>query len=149
MESKRDNMSLGCAGLLEGTGANTFKITNTVNVLIAGRSYQKPATDSLPFTAGHTSLAAKQTCAFFVHIDTALAVTTTQSAIVSNSQAQGYVKGAWEWPAEVAGKACIGAIVVDCQNAAVFVPNTTDLGATDVVDTYHNVAHDYGVPIGY
>lgn len=144
----RDSVSLGAAGLAEGTNANTFKTSNILHALISGRAYVKAATDNLPFSAGHTSLAAKQMCAFFVFMDSALAITTVQSAIVSNAQAVGYVKGAWEWPM-VTAKVCIGAIVVDAQNAAVFVPNTTDLGATDVVDTYHNAALDYGVPITY
>lgn len=148
MNTRRDNMSLSCAGLLEGTNANTFKTTNPVDFQIGGRMFHKAATDNLPFSAGHTSLAAKQTCAFFVMLDTAGAVTTVQSAIAANSQAQGYIKGAWEWPGENA-KVCIGAIVVDAQNAAVFVPNTTDLGATDVVDTYANAGPDQGVPIVY
>lgn len=144
----RDSVSLGAAGLAEGTNANTFKTSNILHFLIGGRAYVKAATDNLPFSAGHTSLAAKQTCAFFVFLDSAGAVTTVQSTVVANSQANGYQKGAWEWPM-VTSKACIGAIIVDAQNAAVFVPNTTDLGATDVVDTYANAALDYGVPITY
>lgn len=154
MSSSKDRNSrvFGCAGLAEGTNANTFKITNAFAAEIEGRTYQKAATDNLAFSAGHTSLAAKQICAFYVWMDTALAITTTQSAVASNSQAVGYQKGAFEWPSEVptgTHKVCIGAIVVDAQNAAVFVPNTTDLGAADVVDTYHNVGGDYGVPITY
>ena len=75
-------------------------------------------------------------------------MSTTQSAIVNNAQAASYVPGAWEWPKN-ATKACIGAIVIDAQNAATFTPNSTDFAATDVVDTFHNVADDYGVPITY
>jgi len=148
MRGIRTAYSLGCAALAEGTNANTFQIAAAVDFMINGRCYRKAATDNLAFTSGHTSLAAKEICAFFVLIDTAAAVTTQQSAIKPNSQAQTYVPGAWEWPI-VANKACVGAIVVDAQNAAVFVPNTTDLGATDVVDTYHNAGDDYGVPITY
>lgn len=148
MKTLREAYSLGCAGLAEGTNANTFKTSNIVHYCINGRTYVKAATDNLAFSSGHTSLAAKQICAFFVWIDTAGTVTTTQSTVASNSQATGYVKSAFEWPV-VADKACLGAIVVDAQNAAVFVPNTTDLGATDVVDTYHNVADDLGVAITY
>jgi hypothetical protein len=149
----RNSRALGCAGLAEGTNANTFKTSNILHYDINGRCYVKAATDNLAFSSGHTALAAKQICAFFVWLDASGNVTTTQSAIVANSQAAGYVKGAFEWPSEVADsatqKVCVGAIVVDAQNAATFTPNSTDLGATDVVDTYHNVAGNYGVPITY
>jgi hypothetical protein len=146
--STRDSVSLGSAGLAEGTNANTFKTSNIVHYVINGRAYVKAATDNLAFSAGHTALAAKQTCAFFVLIDTAGTVTTQQSTIKSNTQASGYLAGAWEWP-HVTNKACLGAIVVDAQNAATFTPNSTDLSATDVVDTFHNVALNYSAPITY
>jgi hypothetical protein len=146
--SQRDNCSLGCAGLAEGTNANTFKTSNIVHYVINGRCYVKAATDNLAFSAGHTAQIAKQICAYFVLIDTAGTVTTQQSTIKSNSQAQGYLAGAWEWP-HVANKAVLGAIVVDAQNAATFTAAATDLGAADVVDTYHNVADNYGTPVTY
>lgn len=146
--SFRDNVCLGAAGLAEGLNANTFKTSNIVHYTIGGRAYVKAATDNLAFTAGHTSLAAKQICAFFVWLDSSGNVTTTQSTIKSNDQATGYAAGAWDWPFSDT-KCCIGAIVVETENAAVFVPNTTDLGAADVIDTYQNVALDYGLPVAY
>jgi hypothetical protein len=39
-------------------------------------------------------------------------------------------------PALSRDKARIGFIRVKCQNAATFTPTVTDLGATDVIDTY-------------
>lgn len=148
MRSLDPNYSLGSAGLAEGTNANTFKTSNILHYCIGGRAYVKAATDNLAFSSGHTALAAKQKCAFFVWLDAAGNVTTTQSSIVPNAQAQGYVPGAWEWPKQ-ATRACIGAIIIDAQNAATFTANSTDFGATDVVDTFANVADDYGVPITY
>jgi hypothetical protein len=148
MKTTRDSSSLGCAGLAEGTNANTYKTSNILHYQSGGRTFVKAATDNVAFSAGHTALAAKQTCCFFVFIDTSGNLTTVQSAIVPNSQSQGYQKGAWEAPM-VAGKACIGAIIVDAQNAATFTPGSTDLGATDVVDTYVNFGDDYGVPVTY
>lgn len=145
MNTIRNCMSLGCAGLAEGTNANTFKTSNILHYLINGRAYVKAATDNIAFSAG-TALAAKQLCAFFVLIDAAGTVTTQQSAILPNSQAASYVARAIEWP-HVADKAVIGAIVVDAQNAATFTPASTDLGAADIVDTYHNAAMDYGTAI--
>lgn len=147
----RNSVSLGCAGLAEGTTtANTFGHANAFDVQIEGRTFRKAAAaDNLAFSAGHTALAVLQMCAFFVWVDTAGAVTTTQSAIVPGTTAAGYAKGAWEWPGELAGKVCIGAIVVETRSAATFTPNSTDLGAANVIDTYHNVGLDYGKPITY
>lgn len=146
--SFRDNVSLGAAGLAEGTNANTFKITNAIHYVIGGRAYYKAATDNLAFSNGHTALTAKQKCAFFVWLDSSGNVTTTQSSIVPNAQSNSYAAGAWDWPHSPT-LCCIGAIVVDAQNAATFTPNSTDLGATDVVDTYVNAALDYGLPVAY
>lgn len=148
MKSIRPAYSLGAAGLAEGTNANTFRLTNALAYVVAGRSYLKAATDNLAFSAGHTALAVNQTCAFFVWLDAAGTVTTTQSAIRTSPAGAGYVPGAWEWPEQV-DKACIGAIVIRTANAATFTANSTDFSATDVIDTFHNVADDYGVPITY
>lgn len=148
MRTLDPNYSLGCAGLAEGTNANTFKTSNILHYVIGGRSYVKAATDNLAFSSGHTALAAKQMCAFYVWLDSSGNVTTTQSAIVNNRQSASYVAGAWEWPKQ-ATRVCIGAMVIDAQNSATFTPNSVDLSATDVVDTYHNAADDYGVPITY
>lgn len=148
MKTIRKSYSLGAAGLAEGTNANTFRTTNAVHYVIDGRAFLKAATDNLPFSAGHTALAAKQTAAFFVWLDAAGAVTTTQAAVRPSPAGAAYVPGAWEWP-EAADKACIGAIVIRTDNVATFTANTTDFGATDVVDTFHNVADDYGVSITY
>lgn len=148
MKTIRKSYSLGAAGLAEGTAANTFRTTNAVTYVIDGRSYFKAATDNLAFSAGHAALAAKQTSAFYVWLDAAGAVSTTQAAVRPSPAGTGYLAGAWEWP-EADGKACIGAIVIRTDNAATFTANTTDFGAADVIDTFHNVADDYGVPITY
>lgn len=142
----RENACLSAAGLAEGTNANTFKTTYAISYNIGGRTYYKAATDNLAFSAG-TALAAKQVCVFFVMIDSAGTVTTEQSTIYANATAaSGYKKVAFEWP-NPATKACIGAIRVVTNNAATFTPTSTDLGATDVVDTFFDVALDYGNPV--
>lgn len=149
MQTKRDSYSLGHPSLAEDdVNANKFEINKAVDYVINGRCYTKAATANLGFSNGHTALAAKQTCAFFVMLDTSGNVTTTQSAIVPSTAGTSYRPGAWEWPDE-SGKACIGAIVVRTDNAATFTPNTTDLGATDVVDTYVIPGPDYSLPIAY
>lgn len=153
MNTIRDNYSLGAAGLAEGTNANTFKTSNILHYQIAGRAYVKAATDNIAFAAGTFSAfvaqAAQKLCAYFFHIDSAGAVTVQQSAQVPNNQVAGYKAGAFEWPPEVEGLTCIGALVVDTRNAATFTAGATDLGAADVTDTFYNVALDYGRPISY
>ncbi len=145
----RENLCLGFASLAEDdVNANRFEINAAVAFQINGRLYTKAATANLQFSAGHTALAAKEMCAFFVCLDVNGNVTTIQSPIVKNNQEAGYVPGAWEWP-NPSDRAVIGAIVVDCRNAATFTPNTTDLGAADVTDTYVHVGIDYGRPIAY
>lgn len=141
---------LGYASLAEDdVNANKFEINAAFSYVINGRVYTKAATANLSFSTG-TALAAKQQCAFFVLIDSSGNVTTQQSTIVSTiaNTTTPYVAGAWEIP-KVADKACIGAIVVQCNNAATFTPGTTDLGATDVVDTYLHFGPDLNVPVPF
>lgn len=142
----RENVCLSAAGLAEGTNANTFKTTYAITYNIGGRTYYKGATDNLTFSTG-TALAAKEVCVFFVWINSAGTVTTTQSSIVPNATAaSGYVKTAFEWP-HSSTLACIGALRVVTNNSATFTPGSTDLAATDVVDTFYDVALDYSQPI--
>lgn len=145
MRGIRSCYSLGCAGLAEGTNANTFKTSNAIQYVIAGRSYYKAATDNLAFSSG-TAMAAKKKAVFWVLIDAAGTVTTEQSTTYDGSQSASYVSRAIE-PPLYADKACIGAIVIETHNAATFTPGSVDLSATDVVDTYANFADDYGVPV--
>lgn len=138
--------SLGAAGLAEGTNANTFKTSNILHYAINGRTYVKAATDNLAFSSGHTALGNSEQCVFFVFLDSSGTVSTTQSAVVKNTTHQSYVAKAVEWP-QVANKACIGAIRVQCNASGTFTPTSTDLGAANVTDTYYDVGPDMGVPI--
>lgn len=148
MHTKRDNYVLSSAALGEDdANANQFEIFKAFDFVIAGRTYSKALTAALTFTAGHTALAANQMCAFFVLIDAAGTITTEQSTIVPAPAATGYVPGAWEWP-DPPTKAVVGAIVVRT-GATTFTPNSTDLGAANVTDTYVNATTDYGQPITY
>ena len=127
--------ALSYALLAEGTNANTFKTTNTAVYAINGVIYSKAATDNIAFSSGHTSLAAGDSCLFGVFLDSAGNFTTGQGNIVKTADITAK-KEALKLPVVPADKALIGSIRVQCDNSAVFVPNTTDLGATDVVDTY-------------
>lgn len=152
MRTLRSAYSLGAAGLAEGTGANTFQIANILHYCINGRAYRKAVTDNIAFAA-ETSLtsafaaqAALKVAMYFFFIDTAGAVTVSQGTSYPATTQQDYVSRAIEWP-EVANKACFGAMKIQTNNAATFTPGSTDLSATDVVDTYANVGDDYGVPM--
>lgn len=156
MRTVRDNFSHGNAGLAAGTNSGTFKTTNNAGSTIAGRASLKAATDNIAFSAmvktpavPFVNLAASQQCAFFVSLDAAGNVVEEQSKIAPSTTGAGYVKGAWEWPAETPTYACIGAIVVSCNASGAFTPGTTSLGAGNQTVTYVNAGPDYGVPITY
>lgn len=123
----------GKAGLAEGTNANTFKTTNAVNYSIDGVVYAKAATDNIAFAAVSGSVfaaqAAGETRYYLFQIDSAGAITVKQSA------------AGGEIPAVDASRCALGAMKIVCNNAATFTPGSTDLGATDVVDTFY----DFGV----
>jgi hypothetical protein len=150
MRTIRPAYSLGSAGLAEGTNANTFKTSNILHYAIGGRAYVKAATDNIAFAAHSSSalaaLAALKTAMFFFFIDSAGTITVVQGTTYPATGQQDYVSRAIEWP-ELANNACIGAMKIQTNNAATFTAGSTDLGATDVVDTFYNVADDYGVPV--
>lgn len=111
--------------------AEEFKTTATVTFTNDGVFKSKSATDNLVFSSGHTSLAAGQSCLFGVFLEADGDVVTTQGPIVVNGDP-------CPVPAYPNNCTLIGLIQVDTANAAVFVPNTTALDATDVTDTYIN-----------
>lgn len=137
--NSRDNVCLTSAGLAEGTNANTFQIVRAFDARIAGRNVRKAATDNIAFAAftgtSITALAAGQICAFFFMMDAAGTVTVIQSTIKTRPGLAAYEAGVWEWP-DRDGYACIGALTVRTNGTATFTAGSTDLGATDVVDTF-------------
>jgi len=150
MRATRDCYSLGAAGLAEGTNANTFKTSNILHYVINGRAYVKAATDNIAYAAHSSSaiaaLAAKKTAVFFYCINAAGTITVIQGTTYPATTEQDYESRAIDWPI-VADNAVIGALKIQTNNAATFTAGSTDLGATDVVDTHYDVADDYGVPI--
>lgn len=149
----RDNVSLGNAGIAEGTNANTYKTSNILHYRIAGQAYVKAATDNVAFAArsgtSFTALTASKVSVFFVLIDAAGTLVMRQSAVKDSATAQTYQAGAFEWPAEEDNYAVIGAIKVATNASGAFTATSTDLGASNQTVTYFNAAGDYGVPITY
>lgn len=150
MRGTRTRYSLGSAGLAEGTAANTFQIATPFAYVIDGRAYHKAATNDIAFAAHSSSalaaLAAKKTAVFFFFINSSGTVTVVQGTTYPATTEQDYVSRAIEWP-DLASNACFGALKIQTNNAATFTAGSTDLSATDVVDTFYNVADDYGVPV--
>lgn len=141
MIATRDNYAMTAGGIAEGTNANTFKTTYAINAEIDGRAVYKAATDNIAFAVftgtTHTALAAKQTCAFFHMMNAAGTITQLQSTIKASTLGTTYEPGVWEWPARE-GYACIGATVIRTDGSATFTAGSTDLGASDVVDTHYD-----------
>lgn len=130
------NMGLSKAGLAEGTAANTFKTANTFLFTVDGVVYSYAATDNVAFSSGHTALGNNQTSLFAVWIDSASAVTTTQGDVVNTVDLTDN-KVALKMPDILDDKALIGLIKV-ATAVATFTPGSTDLGATNVTDTYYD-----------
>jgi hypothetical protein len=139
MNTTRDNYALTAGGIAEGTNANTFKTTYAITAEIEGRAVYKAPTDNIAYAAftgtSITALAARQTCAFFYMMNAAGAITAIQSSIKPSTLSASYQPGVWEWP-DREGFVCIGATVIRTDGTATFTAGSTDLGASDVVDTH-------------
>ncbi len=149
----RDNVCLTSAGLAEGTNANTYQIVRAFDARINGRAIRKGATDNIAFAAfTGTSLAAQSAgtiAAYFFMMDAAGTVTVIQSAIRVRPGLAAYEAGVWEWP-DRDNFVCIGALTVRTNGTATFTAGSTDLGATDVVDTFIDaVPNVTAKPIAY
>lgn len=133
--------TFGSAGLAEGTNANTFKIDTAeagVMYAINGLAYHKADTDNIAFTT-HAAQAALTTCVYLVQIDSGGTISTKKGNEELNADlAAGKV--ALHFPEPDADRCALGAIKVKCENAATFTAGSTDLGASDVTDTYYNFA---------
>jgi len=167
MQTKRDNLSLGMAGFAAGTTAGTFKTNNAVNYQIAGRVYQKAATDNIAFTPMPKAVTpavpvvpANKTQVYFISVDPAgncffeqARSSVTDAGVLrgmgGSSTGAGYNPSAYEWPTESNGFAIIGAIKVATNASGSFTAATTSLAAANQTVTFYNVAEDYGVAIPY
>lgn len=134
--SNGGTMGLSKAGLAEGAAANTFKTANTFLFTVDGVVYSLAATDNLAFSSGHTALGNNQTSVFAVWVDASNNITTTQGDVVDNSALTADTK-ALKMPDIVDAKALVGLIKVKT-DVATFTAGSTDLGATNVTDTYYD-----------
>lgn len=133
----RDLLGTRChnkALLAEGTNAGTIKTTNAISYSINGILYTKAATDNIAVNALPVQ-AAGETRWYLIQIDSAGAITLKQSTASPTAL-----------PDPDNDKCPIGLLKIVTANAATFTAGTTDLGATDVVDTFYDITVSPGVP---
>ena len=99
--------------------------------------HKTPKTDGseptpVPFTAGHTSLAASQKCLVAFTVNAAGDFTSYQSSIVAASADDP------EWPAIPITQACFGGVKIETSSSGTFVFGTEDLNDAQVTDTYYD-----------
>jgi hypothetical protein len=126
---------LGNPTVIESAGTANEMSHSAFPFAVDGIAYTKAADTDFPFTAGHTSLAAGESCIFLLQTTTGGTISTKQSNIADNDSGELLV-----WPEADDGQCAFAALKVRCNSTAVFVPNTTDLGAANVVDTFYNFA---------
>lgn len=153
MLTPRDNYSLGCAGLVAGT-TSTISIGNAMAFGIAGRTFQKAAAANVvpALRTGATAAVAltlNQACVFWWWLDTAGALTYSQSDVRNSATHAQYVPGAFGMPGEEAGYTLIGAVKITTNASGAFTIGTTAMGAANTTATFYNFGLDYGVPITF
>lgn len=151
--TKRDAFAINTPGLAEaGTLAGGVQRALACQYVIDGRTFNLAAADNIAMAAfpgtSFTTLTAGQICPFFFMVNAAGTMTVLQGTPVTAPNRPGYIPNAFEWP-DRENHACIGAMIVQTNNAATYQPNVTDLSATDVVDTFVHPGPDYSRPIAY
>lgn len=135
------------AGLAEGTNSATIKIAAPngagVDYSIDGLAYHKADTDNITMTA-LTAQAALTTCLYLVSLNSSgdLSIKKGTEELTADLTAG---KRVLHWPTPDSDKCPIGAFKIGLVNAATFTSGTTDLGASDVTDTYYDFAG--GMPV--
>ena len=126
-------MTLTAGGLTYGSSVNTkLKTANTVTFVNNGilKSY---TTAEVAFTAGHTSLAANQSCLFALWLTAGGVASTTQGPIVAAGDPCPVP------PQATANTTLIGLLKIS--STVAFVPNTTALnGVSGVTYTFYDTA---------
>ena len=116
-----NNVSLGAAGLAEGTNAHTIKTSNILHYRIGGQAYVKAATDNIDMTA--LAVQASGTTAYYLVVINAAGTVTLvapPTARTGDPDTTGLLLG--ELPA---ASAVIGILKVVA--TAAFTSGTTDL----------------------
>ena len=129
--------ALGIAGT-----ASKLKITAPngagVDYAIKGIFYHKADADNLAMTAA-TAQAVLTTCVYLVCLDSSGNLTTVKGTEQLNADLTAGT-AVLDWPTPTADTCCIGAVKVKCESTATFTAGTTSLAASNVTDTYYNLA---------
>jgi len=132
---------LAKAGLAEGTNANTIRINTPdaegVHYCIGGILYHKADTDNIVMNALPLQ-AALTSCLYVVQINAAGTVTMKKGREVPTAALTGGTD-VLDWPQPDNNQIALGYLRIALANAATFTNGSTDLGATDVVDTFFDV----------
>lgn len=141
------NRALSDAGSAEGTNANTYKTTATLNFIIKGQFYTKAATDNVAFSAATGAQALKaipdgKTCYFLLLIDkdgnqkVAQGLNSGEAA-VGGREAPGTIP---KVPKTTVEYCCYGILKVVNSTGSEWIPGTDDLGEASLTDTFYDVA---------
>lgn len=133
-----NNRAFSDAAVAEGTNANTFKTTATLNYTINGTFYTKAATDNIAFATAGSAFVAQPTATtsyYLFVIDTAGTITVVQGRDSGKSRAQGQPTPG-EIPECPADRVPFAAMKIVNTSGADFTPGSTDLGAAGITDTY-------------
>lgn len=123
------NMGLDYAGLAEGTNATTIKTTYAISYRIGGQLFYKAATDNIAMTAC-AAQAANTTCYYLVSINASGTVKLTKGT-----------DGSTTLPALPTSEVPIGVMKIALSGGATFTSGTTDLGASNVVETWAHIGY--------
>lgn len=134
-------LCLSKAGLAEGTNSATIKTVAPngagTDYAINGILYHKADTDNIAMNA-LAAQAVLTSCLYAIQIDSSGNVTLKKGTEVLNADLDNGT-AVLHWPLPDDDRCVIGYMKIRCNNAATFTSGTTDLGASDVVDTFYDV----------
>ena len=150
-------MALNSGALAEGTNANTIQIAAAINYVIDGQFYSKAITDNVAISytgstvyqaaaggvqsvnGGFTGGVNGSTRLYGIFLNAAGTVSILPGPIADSAElAAGRV--ALQWPDAPAGVCAIGGLRIALTAGVAFTPGQTDLAATNVTDTFYNLA---------
>ncbi len=131
IKSQTNTANLVSGGLATGANATCYKTANAISYMIAGKLYNKAATDNIAATACTAQSASKYRL-YLISIDSAGTCTVTAGTETSTDTAV--------LPAQTASKVPIGAIKVQTGAGGTFTMGTSSLAVADNVAavTYYN-----------
>jgi hypothetical protein len=121
------------AGVDIGATTTGAEINTAVVFTIDHVFYSEAAgPQALPFSSGHTDLAASQKCLVAFCTDAGNTPFTVQSSVVAASADDP------EWPAIPTTAVCFGGVKIETSSSGTFVFGTEDLNDAEVTDTYYD-----------